>query len=326
MKRKLTVHASSIMNSKEYVIHYTVGDDPRYQVEVISADSAEEAEELFQSNHNDEDVSVIWINEQIDSSLIAEIDPSSEFNYIWSDYLEDMVVSGFYVKENNEWKHYTWNEEDCLYYWDEADDDWYDEMPNNAVANIVASTDVTDVIDDEDQKYIVAGPDELSVAGFYKFFADDVSSYIKEQAANLLYSWYVAEGEEYMPTDKSDLLDMCNAASDESSAELILTALGEVKGTDSEIEISSMLDTIDKQTVEQVMQSGEWLAEELETQFGIEDITTVKHLFSSKDAECTCVGIEYEDGACAVSEGIVESRCTYDEMIRCIYNNSKFSE
>ena len=48
---------------------------------------------------------------------------------IYSDYLEKMIPSGFTVDGT----HYTWDEDDLLYWSDETDEDYYMSIPNNAV-------------------------------------------------------------------------------------------------------------------------------------------------------------------------------------------------
>ena len=50
---------------------------------------------------------------------------------IYSDSLECMVHKGFTYKG----KHYTWNDADCVYYWDESDDDYYMEIPDRALVD-----------------------------------------------------------------------------------------------------------------------------------------------------------------------------------------------
>lgn len=50
-------------------------------------------------------------------------------NYIYSDSLDEMVLKGFTYKG----KHYTWNDPDCVYYQDDVDDEWYDEVPEGAI-------------------------------------------------------------------------------------------------------------------------------------------------------------------------------------------------
>ncbi len=58
-------------------------------------------------------------------------------NMIYSETLDEMIFKGFYMKKKNgEYRHYTWNEPDCLYYADETDELWYDEVPSNAVFKI----------------------------------------------------------------------------------------------------------------------------------------------------------------------------------------------
>ena len=62
---------------------------------------------------------------------------------IYSDYMETMIPAGFTIrkvlfdKQGKEpykickEKHYTWDETDLLYYYDETDDDTYMEIPSN---------------------------------------------------------------------------------------------------------------------------------------------------------------------------------------------------
>ena len=63
---------------------------------------------------------------------------------IYSDYMGTMIPAGFTIRKvlfdkqgKEPYKickrsyHYTWDEIDLLYYWDEADDDMYTEIPKN---------------------------------------------------------------------------------------------------------------------------------------------------------------------------------------------------
>ena len=48
---------------------------------------------------------------------------------IYSDSLECMVHKGFSYHHS----HYTWNDEDCVYWNDDTDDDYYMEIPSDAI-------------------------------------------------------------------------------------------------------------------------------------------------------------------------------------------------
>lgn len=50
-------------------------------------------------------------------------------HYIYSDSLDEMVIRSFYHKN----KHYTWNDLDCVYYSDQSEEDYFFEIPVNAV-------------------------------------------------------------------------------------------------------------------------------------------------------------------------------------------------
>ena len=53
---------------------------------------------------------------------------------VYSDSLGVMIIKGFYMKKKNgEYRHYTWNDEDCVYWADDVDDRYYCEIPNNAI-------------------------------------------------------------------------------------------------------------------------------------------------------------------------------------------------
>ena len=89
----------------------------------------------------------------------------------------------------------------------------------NASTNIQSAA----VVSSEDDAY----ENELSVEGFYDMFAPSIDTRTMEKAAQILYDWYTEEGEEYMP-DYSDVLDMCDAATNERDKQLVLYALGEI--------------------------------------------------------------------------------------------------
>lgn len=58
-------------------------------------------------------------------------------NMIYSDSLGEMVIKGFYKKmRNGDYRHYTWNDEDCVYYADDRDDLIYLDVPRNAITSI----------------------------------------------------------------------------------------------------------------------------------------------------------------------------------------------
>ena len=55
-------------------------------------------------------------------------------NMVYSDSLKEMIIKGFYMKKKNgEYRHYTWNDSDCVYWADDVDDRYYFEIPKNAI-------------------------------------------------------------------------------------------------------------------------------------------------------------------------------------------------
>lgn len=52
----------------------------------------------------------------------------------WSSALNEMVVTGFKRKlKSGGYTHYTWSDEDCLYWNDDVDDKYYFDVPKNAI-------------------------------------------------------------------------------------------------------------------------------------------------------------------------------------------------
>ncbi len=48
--------------------------------------------------------------------------------YIWSDSLEELIVKGFTFRGH----HYTWNDLDMVWWRDDVDDRYYDDIPAGA--------------------------------------------------------------------------------------------------------------------------------------------------------------------------------------------------
>lgn len=71
------------------------------------------------------------------------------YKMVYSNSLDCMVVKGFtvytvYIDKRGleayklgKGKHYTWNDEDCLYYYDESDEEYYDGIPVNGRRKII---------------------------------------------------------------------------------------------------------------------------------------------------------------------------------------------
>lgn len=98
-------------------------------------------------------------------------------------------------------------------------------MKRMIIRGSINDTDFEDYYEDEDT--LSVDEDTLSVDGFYDMFVPNLDKSTMQKAARILYGWYTEEGEEYMP-DYSDVLDMCDAATDEQDKQLVLYALGEI--------------------------------------------------------------------------------------------------
>lgn len=106
--------------------------------------------------------------------------------------------------------------------------------------------------DDEDGIYSstkVVSSEELTPEGFYKFFSVSAEPELMDKAAKILYEWYSNEGEEYMP-EYADILDMCDAADDETEKRIVLEAMGEeTYGWDGEDEDDDVIQWFDDASV-----------------------------------------------------------------------------
>lgn len=68
---------------------------------------------------------------KVEEEETADTKADTNFKYIWSDSLEQLVVSEFYYNG----KQYKWNDIDVVYYWIQSDDTFLMEVPLNATAN-----------------------------------------------------------------------------------------------------------------------------------------------------------------------------------------------
>lgn len=70
-----------------------------------------------------------------------------------------------------------------------------------------------------------AKQEPLSSNAFHKFFPENTPDDIKLWAGHILYRWYKQEGSESMPTSKSDVLDMLDAATSTIDKRIVSRAL-----------------------------------------------------------------------------------------------------
>ena len=58
-------------------------------------------------------------------------------NMIYSESLGELIIKGFYLKKKNgEYRHYTWNDSDCVYWADDVDDRFYYDVPQKAILTL----------------------------------------------------------------------------------------------------------------------------------------------------------------------------------------------
>lgn len=58
-------------------------------------------------------------------------------NMIYSESLGEIIIMGFYMKKKNgEYRHYTWNDSDSVYWADDVDDRFYYEVLQNAILTL----------------------------------------------------------------------------------------------------------------------------------------------------------------------------------------------
>lgn len=111
--------------------------------------------------------------------------------------------------------------------------EWFESYNGFGEDNVYTSSEIQC---SEDDRYEI---EPLTADGFCDMFVPYLDTDTIEKAANLLYEWYSAEGEEYMP-NRNDVLDMCDAADNEEDKRLVLYALGEI--AEDEVNCSTVAD------------------------------------------------------------------------------------
>lgn len=118
----------------DYVIYYRSASD-EINCDVIRAGSVDNAFEKFKKKYpkykEGVDYTFLSAKKNGDDCMLEDIGMPKR---VWSNSLEKNVVYGFYVEEDggSDMTHYTWNDEDCLYYSDDVDGDCYSDVPRGA--------------------------------------------------------------------------------------------------------------------------------------------------------------------------------------------------
>ena len=119
---------------KSYVVCYRDSGSTirRKEVSSFTPDSAYEVFKVINCKYREgKDYTFLEIREQNVGLNDMVIEPEPKM--VYSDSLDEYVIAGFTIEDEEEGtKHYTWYDDDCVYYWDEADDDYYMEVPKGA--------------------------------------------------------------------------------------------------------------------------------------------------------------------------------------------------
>lgn len=80
--------------------------------------------------YDDFDYEIIDIFEQGNfDDMVIEPEPKM----VYSESLDEDVIAGFTIEDEEEGTmHYSWHDEDCVYYWDDSDESFYMEVPKGA--------------------------------------------------------------------------------------------------------------------------------------------------------------------------------------------------
>lgn len=116
LKYKLSLNIRTVVNT-----NYT---NPNISYLMIRPDFSQNLERCIEFPSASTDS----LNVNIYNNLVKAIKDRYDCKKVWSKSLQDFVTSGFTVGD----EHYTWNDRDCLYYWDDSDEYWYSEVPYNA--------------------------------------------------------------------------------------------------------------------------------------------------------------------------------------------------
>ena len=212
----------------EYV--FVFGDKDRYRPEDRTdweCDSEEEAQEWFDSYSGIDDNDRIDAStelEDIDDSNMIEWFSDSEYYVIDAGWTTDgkIIVT---LNERSDIEEAAADLISCIEKNGYHVSDWNVNGSNVFIFEVLSDEEYSQLASDD--TYFT--PDEpLSVDGFMDMFEIMVDLSIREQAAEILYRWYTEEGEDTMPT-RNDVLDMCDAATDEHERLIVLQALDELE-------------------------------------------------------------------------------------------------
>lgn len=123
---------------KDYLVCYK-DKEGVLQRELVEALDPDSAFELFRVSREGlkESVDYTFVEAREQGNLDNMEEYEQEPRMIYSDSLDEYVVLGFTIFDKREGsKHYTWNDYDCVYYWDDADDDYYQEVPKGAILDV----------------------------------------------------------------------------------------------------------------------------------------------------------------------------------------------
>lgn len=178
---------------------------PTTSVKAFTIDASTELEDIDDSNmiewFSDSEYYVIDAGWTTDGKIIVTLNERSDIEEAAADLISCIEKNGYHVS------------------------DWNVNGSNVFIFEVLSDEEYSQLASDD--TYFT--PDEpLSVDGFMDMFEIMVDLSIREQAAEILYRWYTEEGEDTMPT-RNDVLDMCDAATNEHERLIVLQALDELE-------------------------------------------------------------------------------------------------
>lgn len=120
----------------DFVITYQSSNGENHK-EVFEAITADDAFDLFRNKYKKykEGVDYTFVYAFAQGNVKVEYEPEPKM--VYSDSLDEDVIAGFTIEDEEEGTmHYSWHDEDCVYYWDDSDESFYMEVPKGAVVDM----------------------------------------------------------------------------------------------------------------------------------------------------------------------------------------------
>lgn len=131
--KKVCSDIEKTLTEKEFVVSYK-SKEGRVCKDVIYSYTSDEAYYKFYKKYSQYKENVDFFDLEIfEQGNFDDMVIEPEPKMVYSESLDEDVIAGFTIEDEEEGTmHYTWHDEDCVYYWDDSDESFYMEVPKGA--------------------------------------------------------------------------------------------------------------------------------------------------------------------------------------------------